>query len=53
VIGSFGLSWAKEAVDETATRMTARVIRDIGAHVLGLIEVEDRPASAVVIELNI
>ena len=35
---------AKEAVDETATRMTARVIRDIGAHVLGLVEVEDRPA---------
>jgi endonuclease/exonuclease/phosphatase family metal-dependent hydrolase len=35
---------AKEAVDETATRMTARVIRDINAHVLGLVEVEDRPA---------
>jgi endonuclease/exonuclease/phosphatase family metal-dependent hydrolase len=35
---------AKEAVDETATRMTARVIKDIGAHVLGLVEVEDRPA---------
>jgi len=35
---------AKEAVDETATRMTARVIRDIGAHVLGLVEVEDRPS---------
>jgi hypothetical protein len=27
---------AKEAVDETATRMTARVIKDIGAHVLGV-----------------
>jgi endonuclease/exonuclease/phosphatase family metal-dependent hydrolase len=35
---------AKEAVDETATRMTARVIHDIGAHVLGLVEVEDRPS---------
>jgi endonuclease/exonuclease/phosphatase family metal-dependent hydrolase len=35
---------AKEAVDETATRMTARVIQDIGADVLGLVEVEDRPA---------
>jgi endonuclease/exonuclease/phosphatase family metal-dependent hydrolase len=35
---------AKEAVDETATRMTAQVIQDIGADVLGLVEVEDRPA---------
>ena len=35
---------AKEAVDETATRMTARVIKDIGADVLGLVEVEDRPS---------
>jgi endonuclease/exonuclease/phosphatase family metal-dependent hydrolase len=35
---------AKEAVDETATRMTARVIQDIGADILGLVEVEDRPA---------
>jgi endonuclease/exonuclease/phosphatase family metal-dependent hydrolase len=35
---------AKEAVDETATRMTARVIEDIGADILGLVEVEDRPA---------
>jgi endonuclease/exonuclease/phosphatase family metal-dependent hydrolase len=35
---------AKEAVDETATRMTVRVIQDIGADVLGLVEVEDRPA---------
>jgi endonuclease/exonuclease/phosphatase family metal-dependent hydrolase len=35
---------AKETVDETATRMTARVIQDIGAHVLGVVEVEDRPA---------
>jgi endonuclease/exonuclease/phosphatase family metal-dependent hydrolase len=35
---------AKEAVDETATRMTAQVIREIGADILGLVEVEDRPA---------
>ena len=35
---------AKEAVDETATRMTARVISEIGADILGLVEVEDRPA---------
>jgi endonuclease/exonuclease/phosphatase family metal-dependent hydrolase len=35
---------AKEAVDETATRMTARVIQDIDADILGLVEVEDRPA---------
>ncbi len=35
---------AKEAVDETATRMTARVIKEIGAHILGLVEVEDRPS---------
>jgi endonuclease/exonuclease/phosphatase family metal-dependent hydrolase len=35
---------AKEAVDETATRMTARVIQEIGADILGLVEVEDRPA---------
>jgi len=32
---------AKEPVDETATRMTARVIHDIRAHVLELVEVED------------
>jgi endonuclease/exonuclease/phosphatase family metal-dependent hydrolase len=35
---------AKETVDETATRMTARVIQDIGADIFGLMEVEDRPA---------
>jgi endonuclease/exonuclease/phosphatase family metal-dependent hydrolase len=35
---------AKEAVDETATRMTARVIQDLGADILGLVEVEDRPS---------
>jgi endonuclease/exonuclease/phosphatase family metal-dependent hydrolase len=35
---------AKEVVDETATRMTARVIQDVGADILGLVEVEDRPS---------
>lgn len=33
-----------EAVNETATRMTARVIKDIAADVLGLIEAENRPS---------
>jgi endonuclease/exonuclease/phosphatase family metal-dependent hydrolase len=33
-----------EAVDETATRMTAKVIRDIDADVLGIVEAESRPA---------
>lgn len=41
-IGSVEL--AKEAVDETATRLTARVIRDVGADILALVEVEDRPS---------
>jgi endonuclease/exonuclease/phosphatase family metal-dependent hydrolase len=35
---------AKQPVDELATRMTARVIREIGADVMGVIEAEDRPA---------
>jgi endonuclease/exonuclease/phosphatase family metal-dependent hydrolase len=35
---------AKEAVDETATRMTAKVIQDVGADILALVEVEDRPS---------
>jgi endonuclease/exonuclease/phosphatase family metal-dependent hydrolase len=35
---------AKEPVDETATRMTARVIKDIDADILGMVEVEDRPS---------
>ncbi len=35
---------AKEPVNETATRMTASVIQDIGADILGMIEVEDRPS---------
>lgn len=35
---------ATETTDETGTRMTARVIRDVDADVLGIVEVEDRPA---------
>ncbi len=34
---------AKEAASEVATRMTARVIRDIGADIQALVECEDRP----------
>ena len=33
-----------EPVDEIAVRSTARVINDIGADVLGVVEAEDRPA---------
>jgi endonuclease/exonuclease/phosphatase family metal-dependent hydrolase len=35
---------AKEAVDETGTRTTARVIKDLKADVLAIIEAEDRPS---------
>ncbi|GAB3456222.1 hypothetical protein GCM10027436_59120 [Actinophytocola sediminis] len=35
---------AKEAVDEIGTRTTARVIRDVDADVLGIVEAEDRPS---------
>ena len=35
---------AKEPVDETATRMTARVIQDVDADIFGVVEVEDRPS---------
>lgn len=35
---------AKEPVDETATRMTARVIQDVGADIIGIVEAEDRPS---------
>jgi endonuclease/exonuclease/phosphatase family metal-dependent hydrolase len=35
---------AKEPVNETATRMTARVIQDIDADILGVVEAEDRPS---------
>jgi endonuclease/exonuclease/phosphatase family metal-dependent hydrolase len=31
-----------EAVDETATQMTAKVIHDVGADILGVIEADDR-----------
>jgi endonuclease/exonuclease/phosphatase family metal-dependent hydrolase len=33
-----------EAVDETATRMTAKVIREIDADIVGLVEAENRPS---------
>src|SRR5262245_58988242 len=33
-----------EAVDEVATRMTARVINDVNADVLGVVEAENRPS---------
>lgn len=33
-----------EAVDEIATRMTARVINDVNADVLGVVEAENRPS---------
>jgi endonuclease/exonuclease/phosphatase family metal-dependent hydrolase len=35
---------ATEAVNETGTRMTARVIADIDADILAIIEAEDRPS---------
>lgn len=33
-----------EEVNETSTRMIARVLRDVGAHVVAVVEAEDRPA---------
>jgi hypothetical protein len=41
-IGWLGLK--REAVNEDATRNTARVVGDMAADVFALIEVEDRPA---------
>jgi endonuclease/exonuclease/phosphatase family metal-dependent hydrolase len=38
------LELKREAVNEVATRNTARVISDVGADVLAVIEAEDRPA---------
>lgn len=38
------LELATEPVDEITTRMTAQVISDVGADVLGVVEAEDRPA---------
>lgn len=35
---------AKEPTDETGTRMTARVIQDVGADIIGIVEAEDRPS---------
>jgi len=35
---------ATEPVNETSTRMTARVIGDIGADIIGIVEAEDRPS---------
>jgi endonuclease/exonuclease/phosphatase family metal-dependent hydrolase len=35
---------ATEPTDETGTRMTARVIQDVGADILAVVEAEDRPA---------
>ncbi|MBX9963914.1 MAG: endonuclease/exonuclease/phosphatase family protein [Burkholderiales bacterium] len=35
---------AKEPTDETGTRMTARVIEDVGADILAVVEAEDRPS---------
>jgi hypothetical protein len=35
---------AKEQLDETSVRMTARVIQDVDADIIGVIEAEDRPS---------
>lgn len=35
---------AVETTDEMATRLTARVIDDIDAHIIGIVEAEDRPS---------
>jgi endonuclease/exonuclease/phosphatase family metal-dependent hydrolase len=35
---------AKEPTDETGTRMTARVIQEVGADIIGIVEAEDRPS---------
>lgn len=37
---------ATEPVDETATRMTAKVILELEADIMGVVEAEDRPALA-------
>src|ERR1044071_3209020 len=44
--GGDGTGWVelkKEVVNETATKMTARVIKDVRADVLAIVEAEDRP----------
>jgi len=35
---------AKEPTNEIGTRMTARVIQEVGADILGIVEAEDRPS---------
>jgi endonuclease/exonuclease/phosphatase family metal-dependent hydrolase len=35
---------AKEPTNEIGTRMTARVIQDVGADIIGIVEADDRPA---------
>ncbi len=35
---------AKEPTNEIGTRMTARVIKEVGADILGIVEAEDRPS---------
>ena len=35
---------AKEPTNEKSTRMTARVISDVGADIIGIVEAEDRPS---------
>lgn len=38
------LELEREPVDDTAMRMTAQVVRDVGADVFGIVEAENRPA---------
>ena len=38
------LELEREPVDDTAMRLTARVIRDVNADVIGIVEAENRPA---------
>lgn len=35
---------AKEPTDETSTRLTARVVNDVDADIIGVVEAEDRPS---------
>jgi endonuclease/exonuclease/phosphatase family metal-dependent hydrolase len=35
---------AKEPINEIGTRLTARVIKDVGADIIGIVEAEDRPS---------
>src|SRR6185503_20000633 len=38
------LELTKEEVNETSTRMIAQVLRDVGAHVVGVVGADERPA---------